>query len=375
MDVQGMRLRDFGRRSGLRVLPASIGAMRLPADTDEAVAMIRHAIDLGMNYIDTSRGYGDSEIKLGKALKDGYRERVILSTKWSPWITKYDDSDDTSADCMRRRIEESMRRLDVDRLDFYQIWNINNRENYGKATEPGGMLEGIRKAKADGLVGHIGFTTHDSPENLISYLPEIDWCEIVLFTYNILNTRYSRAIEAYHEAGIGTVIMNPVGGGKLREASEVLSRLVEEVGAASVPDLAVRFILSNPAVDTIIGGYTSIADVDATAASAARGAFTPGQMARIAATLDDVTARQQEFCTSCKYCMPCPQGIDIPRVMAAVYEERFWGFLESARRIYQGIEGPKAEACAQCGECVEKCTQKLAIMDEMEHCKRLYGEA
>jgi hypothetical protein len=155
----------------------------------------------------------------------------------------------------------------------------------------------------------------------------------------------------------------------------VLSRLAAEVGAESVPDLAVRFILSNPAVDTIIGGYTCMADVDATGASAARGAFPPAQMERIAALLAEVSARQQEFCTSCKYCMPCPQGIDIPRVMAAVYEERFWGFRETARAIYEGIEGPKADACAQCGDCVEKCTQKLAIMDEMEHCRRLFGTA
>ncbi len=176
-----MQTIDFGKRSGFKVPRANIGGMRLPKDEDEAVDLIRFAIDSGMRYIDTSRGYGDSEIKIGKALKDGYREKVILSTKWSPWVTKIEDSDDTSADAVCRRIEESMRRLDVDYLDYYQIWNINNRENYDKAVAPGGMLEGIEKCIDRGLVGHTGFTTHDSVENLLTYIAEADWCEINSF--------------------------------------------------------------------------------------------------------------------------------------------------------------------------------------------------
>ena len=91
-----MLVRPFGKRSGFTVPRANIGGMRLPADTGQAVALVRHAIDSGMKYIDTSRGYGDSEVKIGKALKDGYRQKVILSTKWSPWIKKIEESDDTS---------------------------------------------------------------------------------------------------------------------------------------------------------------------------------------------------------------------------------------------------------------------------------------
>ena len=153
---------------------ANIGGMRLPQDTDEAVALLRHAIDSGMRYIDTSRGYGDSEIKIGKALKDGYRQKVILSTKWSPWIKMIEESDDTSADCIRKRIEESMARLDVDYLDYYQVWNIDSREHYDQAVAKGGMVDGIQKAISEKLVGHTGFTTHDEAENLIGYVKETD---------------------------------------------------------------------------------------------------------------------------------------------------------------------------------------------------------
>ncbi len=162
-----MNLRPFGTRSGFQVNPVSIGAMRLPGDATDAVALIRRAIDAGMVYIDTSRGYGESEFLLGRALRDGYREKVVLSSKCSPWIKKVREDDDGSADSVVRRIEEQLLRLDVEYLDVYQVWNIHNPEGWETATRPGGMVDGIRKAIDRGLVGHAGFTTHDSPESLL----------------------------------------------------------------------------------------------------------------------------------------------------------------------------------------------------------------
>ena len=177
---------DFGKRSGLKVYPVSLGAMRLP-DEQLAIPLIRQAVDAGMIYIDTSRGYGDSETKLAKALKDGYREKVILSTKWCPWNLKVQPDDDASAECAYKRLVESMERLDVEYLDFYQIWSINDSDTYQQATHKGGMLDGILRAKDEGLIGHIGFTTHDTPENIRKYIDQADWCEAILFTHNIVN--------------------------------------------------------------------------------------------------------------------------------------------------------------------------------------------
>ena len=225
-----MNLCDFGQRSGHKVPRISIGAMRFPKDTDVAVSLLRYAIDRGMRYIDTSRGYGESEWIIGFALKDGYRDKVILSSKWSPWNMMVDPSDDTSSDCVRRRIEESLKRLDVDYLDYYQVWSINKREQYDKVVAKGGMVEGMLKAKKEGLVGHLGFTTHDSVENLLTYIEEADWCEVLLTTYNLINIQYAPVIEAAHAKGIGTLIMNPVGGGRLAEKSPVLMALAKEVG-------------------------------------------------------------------------------------------------------------------------------------------------
>jgi len=367
--------KPFGIRSGFVVPGANIGGMRLPDDHDKAVELIRYAIDSGMKYIDTSRGYGESEVKIGKALKDGYREKVILSTKCSPWITMVEETDDTSADCTRRRIEESMARLDVDYLDFYQVWNIDSRENYDLAVAKGGMVDGIRKAIDDGLVGHTGYTTHDSVENNLTYIKEADWCEIILFTYNLLNDTYAPAIEAAHKNGIGTVIMNPVGGGLLNQPSTVLTELADQIGAHSVPDLGIRYVLSNPNVDAVISGISQPSDVDASITSGSLPRFSEDQMALIHFRLGSILSERQAFCTGCRYCLPCPQGIDIPAVMDMVAQHRFWGFEEQSRNRYAKLKTPNAEACEICGTCETKCTQHLGIMEQMGYAANVLGSA
>ena len=360
-----MNLRDFGKRNGLKVAPVSIGAMRLPRDVTDAVKLVRHAIDSGMRYIDTSRGYGESEFVLSRALKDSYREKVILSTKCSPWIMKVKQDDETTAESTLHRIKESILRLGVDYLDYYQIWNIDSREHYEQATTPGGMLDGVRQAQKEGLVKRTGFTTHDSVENLLSYMDEIDWCDIILFTYNAFNTEYAPAIEAAHTKGIGTIVMNPMGGGNLAEESPVLSKLAADCGADSMPDLAIRYVLSNPDVDTILCGMTKLSDVDNTIASAEKPSFSSDQISTINAKIKELSRENVGFCTQCKYCMPCPQGINIPAVMNAIYEYRFLGRKEYAKKLYGWIKEAKAGSCTKCGQCEEKCTQHLKIMNEM----------
>ncbi|MFH1009461.1 MAG: aldo/keto reductase [Candidatus Latescibacterota bacterium] len=369
-----MNTKNFGARSGHQVPPMSIGAMRLPAEVDRAVALLREAIDRGYRYIDTSRGYGESEWVLGLALQDGYRDKVLLSTKWAPWIKKIAPSDDASSDCVRRRIEESMKRLGVDYLDYYQIWNIESREHYDQVVAKGGMVDGIRRAKEEGLVGHIGFTSHDSVENLLTYIQEADWCEILLTSYNMLNTQYAPVIAAAHQKGIGTVVMNPVAGGKLAEKSPVLTALAEDVGAASVADLAVRYVLSNPNIDTMLSGMTKLDDVSDSLASVARGVLSAAQRDRTSQYLEKIKGQVSSFCTGCKYCMPCPEGIDIPEIMSCIEDARYWGFEGAARARYGRIKGNKADACVQCGTCEAACTQKLLVMREMAYAARIFGE-
>lgn len=370
----------FGMRSGLTVPQTSIGGMRLPADSDEAVALVRQAIDSGMRYIDTSRGYGDSEIKIGRALKGGYREKVILSTKWAPWIMKIEPTDDASAACVLRRIEEQMKRLDVDYLDFYQVWNILSPDCFEQAVRPGGFVDGIRQAKDRGLVRHIGFTTHDTPANVLTHLERADWCEILLVTYNLFNRTYAPVLARAHDLGIGTIVMNPVAGGKLAEESPVFQEIKARAGAPSLADLAVRYVLSNSAVDTIISGISKPSDVEAVAASAARPKFDRATCAAIEAFVDRLASKQVRFCTACGYCMPCPQEVNIPQVMEAIYNHRYLGFTQSARQHHAQIKsskwiaGTNASACTACGACVPKCTQQLDIPKEMAWARGTWPE-
>ncbi len=371
-----MELRPFGKRSGLEVAPVSIGAMRLPDDCSDAVALIRHAIDAGMCYIDTSRGYGESEFKLGRALKDGYREKVILSTKCSPWIKKVRPDDDGSADSVRRRIDEQMLRLDVEYLDFYQVWNLCNREAWETVTKKGGMVEGIRKAMDEGLVRHTGFTTHDTVENLLDYLDMADWAEVILCTYNFLNRTYEPVLEKAHANGLGTIVMNPVGGGKLTENSAIIMEVAETLGVASVPDLAVRYVLSNPNVDTILCGMQKSSDVDATIAAARQPSLSGDQLATINTFFASQSRESVSFCTGCKYCMPCPAGINIPGILGALYDARFLGLTEEARRVYARVTKDVApDACTDCGACEEACTQHLSIREALREAMDLLAGA
>ncbi len=368
-----MSLRPFGVRSGLQVAPASMGAMRFPGPVDQAVQLIRHAIDDGMVYIDTSRGYTDSETKLAVALKDGYREKVILSTKWAPWVTKIEPDDAPTADSVRRRIDEQLKRLDVQYLDFYQVWNIDSREHYQQAVAKGGMVDGIMKAKADGLVRHTGFTTHDSVENLLQYLDEADWCEVILISFNLLNTHYRPVLEKAHQRGIGTILMNPMGGGRLTHPSPVLEELATKAQCRSQADLALRYLMSLEYVDTVLCGMTKLEDVDDTIGSVLAGPLSSQAMQHVEQFLDSVSRQRQNYCTGCRYCLPCPQGIDIPSILSAVFDEKFLGFKQEAAERYRKLSGAKADACAHCGSCQEKCPQKLDIMDQLEYANFAYS--
>jgi predicted aldo/keto reductase-like oxidoreductase len=373
----GLKKIDFGKKSGFRIPRVNIGGMRFPKDEDEAVELIRYALDAGMTYIDTSRGYGASEIKIGKAMKDGFREKAIISTKSAPWVKKIEDTDDGSADSVLRRIEESMKRLDIDYLDFYQVWNIHKPEHWEIATRKGGFVDGIRKARDRGLVGHIGFTSHDSVENLLKYLDNAEWCEVLLLTYNLMNRTYEPVIQKAKEKGIGTIIMNPVGGGKFANNSPAFKELVEELGCSSLADLAIRWVLSNPSVDTIISGIGRKSDVDDSIGSAERELFTPEQVQRINEFIDSAAPENVGFCTKCGYCSPCPNDVHIMRTMEAIYLQRYLGFVREAEKTYNSIgdrwiKHKNAFSCTGCGVCVEKCTQHLDIPAEMDFAKKTW---
>jgi len=365
--------RNYGQRSGFKVPFLNMGAMRFPKNVDDAVKVIRHAIDSGYRYIDTSRFYDDSELKLKVALKDGYREKVILSTKWSPRVSKIEDTDDDSSECMVKRIEESMKRLDVDYLDFYQLWCVQDYADFKNAIRPGGMVDGMIRAKGMGLVGHLGMTSHDSSENIIKALPDLDWCESVLVTYNILNLGRKEALTALKKVGIATTVMNPLSGGILAQDSHIFTSLAKSVGCETPSEMALRYIMSNGDIDCVMNGINSVMDIDRSIAAVEKGGLTLENIARIDTEISGIISNAKDFCTGCKYCLPCPAGIEIPSVMSALAAERYWGRSERAAEIYNGLK-EKASDCVKCGQCEAKCTQKLEIIQEMECALNIFGQ-
>jgi predicted aldo/keto reductase-like oxidoreductase len=383
MKTKQTKLVDFGKRSGLKVYPVSIGAMRLPEEVDKAVSLLRQAIDAGMIYIDTSRGYGDSELKLAKALKDGYRKKVILSTKWCPWNLKVEPTDDTSADCTYKRLLESMKRLDVDYLDFYQIWSINNHEQYLQATCKGGMLDGILRAKKEGLVKHIGFTTHDKPENVSKYIDEAEWCEAILFTYNMLERTCEDVIAKAHKKGIATIVMNPICGGVFAQDSPPLNKAITKtIGQVDLVETAHRWLKSNKNIDTIICGISKPSDITSTLENYEKEALTAEQMEKLNKELAKLSNKNTGFCVDCKYCLPCPKNIYIPALMQAAYFSEYLKVDDRPRDIYGWQLNPTNASksadpadCIECGKCEQKCTQKIKIIETLKVLKRKFGQA
>ena len=368
---------DFGRRTGLKVYPVSIGGMRLPEDDDAAVKLIRKAIDANMVYIDTARGYADSEIKIGKALKDGYREKVILSTKWAPWVMKPENTDEPTADCTYKRILDSIQRLQVEYLDFYQVWCVNSEETWKQVTQKGGMLDGIKRAMNEGLVKHTGFTTHDKPENINRYIDQADWCEAILFTYNILNQTYQDNIAKAHEKGIATIVMNPACGGLLAHDSPAITKAT---GHKDLIALGHRYLASDPNVDTIICGISKPSDIDSTIANYGLPRLSETECKQIEKAMHSLSSKEMNFCTQCGYCQPCPQDINIPQVMHGVYLKKILGVPEFAKTHLKAVTGnPEAKMapisnCTNCGRCELRCTQRLRITELFKEAQELLDE-
>ncbi len=369
-----MELKPLGLRCGLPVLPVSIGTARLPHDREAAAVLIRAALDAGMCLIDSSRTYDDSELKVALALKNGYRERAVISAKWSPWAVKVDPDDLPTASCARKRLEEQLRRLQVDYVDLYMIWLINAPEHYQSATAPGGLLEGILRARDEGLVRHIGFSSHDTPQNICAYMRKSDWCEVVMVSYNLINHHNACVLRYAHDLGIGTLVMNPVGGGKFAQPSRVLDALVRKTDVSSAVELAIRYILSNPNADSMLVGIARNADVQDAVRFIEMGPLNNEQLYRVELILDSIDERTRQFCTACGYCMPCPGGVDIPAVMACLERQRFWDLKDSAQKKYHMLRGRDAASCTGCGRCLSKCTQHLPVPDEMKFAYRVFGK-
>ncbi len=371
-----MQYRDFGN-TGIKVSILGFGAMRLPevetngkyqVKEEESIKMIHRAFDSGVNYIDTAYPYchGQSEIVVGKALK-GWRDKVYLSSKMlTRLVEKTSD--------YRRLLEEQLKKLDVEYIDFYHFHGLDE-ENFKGTVLKHGLLKEAEKAKDEGLIKHISFSFHDRPE-VMKTIIDVGIFESVLCQYNLLDRSNEEAMAYAKSKGLGVAVMGPVGGGRLGISDTFQETTGSDV--RSTPELALRFVFANKNVSIALAGMESMKMVEEnTKVASLSKPFTTKQLQAIEDYIEERKKREEIPCNSCGYCEPCPQNVAIPEILQLMNYYILHVKKDYAAKQYQEIGGATLEsgekdqrkqgdACTKCGECEEKCPQKIKIMEKME---------
>ncbi len=372
-----MQYRVLGQ-TGLRVSALGFGTMRFQmtgghVDQELAVACLHRAMDLGVNYFDSAVGYcnAESEQTLGQALV-GRREGMVISTKypcWPPYTMKADEC--------RAVLEQSLSRLGLDAIDVYHLHSLS-WETAQQVLAPGGAMEAARQAKAEGLVKHLAFSFHDTPQRLIDTIDAAGDFEVVTCQYNLLDRANEESLAYAHAQGLGVVIMGPLAGGRLGFSSEQVQNMLPGQ-VQSTPEIALRFVLSNPNVSVALSGMNTLAMVEENAAAASREqALSEAERAQVVAALEQNRRLSDLYCTGCGYCLPCPNGVNIPRNFALMNLHRVWGLTQHAREHYAHL-GPAEEnnlnaaACVECGQCEPKCPQHIAIIEQLKETHKALG--
>lgn len=316
-------------QTGLKVSRLGFGGIPIQRNsTAEAIKIINRARELGINFYDSARGYGDSETKLGQALK-GKRHQVILASK----------SMARTAAEMRRDIDLSLEQLQTDYIDLYQCHNVKEQESLDRILGPDGALEALVQARQAGKIRHIGISGHRPPVLLQAL--ETGQFETFQFPFNYIEKEMAaELLERINRNGLGSIIMKPLAGGAFRQ-----------------PVAALKFILGHN-VSTVIPGMDSLEQVEMNLKAVETG--TTLTEAEISSLEADARTLGKTFCRRCEYCQPCPAGIEISTVfLLDGYYERY-GLPDWGRKRYRGL-AIKADACQDCGQCEEKCPYSLPI--------------
>jgi hypothetical protein len=345
-------------KTGLKVSRLGFGCMRFPmksdteVDREKTIPMIHRAIELGVTYFDTAVMYcgEDSQRALGEAIK-GMRDRVVISTK-NP---HYDKKDKRG---WWKHLEESLERLRIESIDVYNFHGMSYEAFEQSIGGEDGLYREALKAKEQGLIRHICHSFHGTAESLRKCV-DTGLFESVTLQYNLLDRTLEEAISYAGEHGMGVVVMGPVGGGRLGSPSEQALALAG--GVKSTPELALRFVLSHPHVTLALSGMSDLKQLEENVETVSRsGGLTREDHERVTAAVQERKELAGLYCTGCGYCLPCPEGVDIPGNFEILNLDRVFGLRDHARSRYGSLDG-KAALCRLCGKCVPLCPQKLDI--------------
>lgn len=376
-----MRYRKFGKLD-FEVSALGFGAMRFPAmgseqdasrvggevDVKEAIRMLRYAIDQGVNYVDTAYGYheGKSEIIVGQALKDGYRDKVRLATKSPVWlINKPEDFD--------KLLDEQLKRLDTEFVDFY-LFHAINRDRWRNIIIKHDLLRRMESAKKEGKVRHIGFSFHDNISAFTEIIDGYDGWEFCQIQYNYLDIENQAGMKGLKYAaskGLGVVIMEPLLGGRLANPPKDIKGILDESGKNWSPvDFALKWLWNQPEVSVVLSGMSNMQQVKENLVSADQsgiGILSANDLETIESARRRYEQRAVIPCTACEYCMPCPNNVDIPRNFELYNRAEMHEDLSGSQRTYRNFmdENTRAENCIQCKVCEGKCPQGILISEWM----------
>lgn len=370
-----MEYRNFGK-TGVKVSALGFGCMRLPilhdevVDENRAIEMIRHAIDEGVNYIDTAYPYhqGESEKIVGKALQDGYRERTYLATKCPVWKLQKAEDFDTILD-------EQLEKLQTDHIDFYLLHALS-RERMDEKVKPFDLVKRMEKAREAGKIKYLGFSFHDSYDvfqDIIDYYDGWDFCQI---QYNYVDLEHQagrKGLQYAASKGMGVVVMEPLLGGKLANPAAHVRKVFPE--DKTPVEYALDFLWDQPEVSLLLSGMSDEKQVEENLQFAKRshiGMVTDQEKEIYKKAKEVFDSMALVGCTGCRYCMPCPFGLDIPKIfslynMTAAHREK------EAKAEYEALE-VKADGCKACHHCEKECPQMIKVSEVMPEVAKVFAK-
>ena len=363
------------RKLGIQASAFGLGCMRFNGkpsgdsiiDEQKAISLIRKAIDGGVTYLDTAYVYlgKTSEIVLGKALLDGYRDRVTIATKMPMEAVKDRAS-------MEALLEEELRKLQTDHIDFYLMHGINKEKwEYFKSIGAPEFFEDMKKA---GKIRYKCFSFHGPYDQFEYILNDWDW-DMVQIQYNFMdinNQAGTKGLELAGSKGIPVVIMEGMLGGRLANAPDNVQALYDAFPVKrSAVEWAFRWLCNHPAVSVVLSGCNEAEQIEENLRifdTVDTGIMSPEELKLIDDVREAYISRTKIGCTGCRYCMPCPNGVNIPGIFSAWNNVSLYNVDPSTdwnvRNIREHDNG--ADKCIACGACEAACPQHLDIISSLQ---------
>ncbi|MGA2546568.1 MAG: aldo/keto reductase [Rectinemataceae bacterium] len=368
-----MNYRTIGH-TGIRASVLGFGCMRLPTlgapdkiDEETATKLLRDAIEHGVNYVDTAWFYhatsfgqaGQSEPFVGRALSDGWRERILLATKLPQQIIRERGD-------MDRFLAQQLERLRTDHVDFYLVHGLDG-DAWNRMRDLG-VREFLDGARERGLIRFPAFSFHGHKDDFPLIIDEYEGWAFGQQQYNYMDTDYQAGYSGLRyaaEKGLGVVVMEPLKGGRLARnlPPEMKAVFDGQPEGWSPAEWALRYVWNEPGVSLLLSGMNDSAQLEENlriAEAAEPGVLTSGHRAVYEAARVAMKARMKADCSACRYCQPCEQGVEIPELLAALNAAAMWDTKDQWLTGFSRIKG-KPEACIECGECEDMCPQKLPI--------------